>query len=368
MKEPLAQLSRFRRPWPASGASAGVPTPDSGVSGASRRTGVWRNAADAGPSGAVRARAGAPSRSGAASAASGAAAGGVSDDGPHQPVDRKGGRAEEQVAGHPGARPRPDVPAAVRVPGGGVHPPGAGALPVARAVVADVARAAPRPRPGGGALPQLRVAAGVCADDRHAARQAGARPGLPGVTVRVHQPVAVVHPLRGHPGEGEGGLSVVQRRRGQDAVDGDIAAGGVDMRSVPAPALPVTFRVPFRAHVAGLWKLRHHLRRGHAAPELPLQTRRLPDRAPALPGASAPPLRRRLPLRRGPLPSHDRRRVPGYVADGRAVMGGPDQSPVHAPVRPRLREPREGPGERRFAGDLRHAATGRKAAAAWDRT
>ncbi len=65
---------------------------------------------------------------------------------------------------------------------------------------------------------------------------------------------------------------------------------------------------------------------------------------------------RRPGLRRRPLPSRDRRRVPGYVADDRSLMGGPDQSPVHPLRKPRLREPREGAGERRFAGDLRDAA------------
>ena len=44
-------------------ASAGVPEPGAAGFGASRRAEVWRNVADAGPAGAVRARAGAPSRS-----------------------------------------------------------------------------------------------------------------------------------------------------------------------------------------------------------------------------------------------------------------------------------------------------------------
>jgi len=46
-------------------APAGVPVPDSGISGADPHAQVWQIVADSGPAGALRARAGAPSRSGA---------------------------------------------------------------------------------------------------------------------------------------------------------------------------------------------------------------------------------------------------------------------------------------------------------------
>ena len=71
-----------------------------------------------------------------------------------------------------------DVPGAVRVLQGGVHAPAAGALPLADAVMADVARPALRQSLFPEALPQRRVAAGVGVGDRHAPRQVGVEPDL----------------------------------------------------------------------------------------------------------------------------------------------------------------------------------------------
>ncbi len=193
----------------------------------------------------------------------------ASDDEPHQPVDRKGEHAEEQVARHPGVPPHPDVPPSVRVLQGGVHPLHAGALPVAHAVVADVARAALRHRLPGQTRLERRVAAGVGVDDRHPPRHAGVGADLPRVADRVHEPVAVVHPLRGHPRQRDGGLAVVERRGRQDAAHRDVPVGRVDMRSVPAPALFVPLRVPPPAEAAGPGRPGHHLPRGHAAFQLP---------------------------------------------------------------------------------------------------
>jgi len=122
-----------------------------------------------GPTGAFRARAGAPRPPGGRRPALPQAV--VSDDGPHRPVDRQGQHAREQVAGHLRVPADADVPSAVRVLQGGVHPPAAGALPLADAVVADVARVPPRQRFPREALPQPGVAAQVGVDDRHAPRE-----------------------------------------------------------------------------------------------------------------------------------------------------------------------------------------------------
>ncbi len=96
---------------------------------------------------------------------------------------------------------------------------------------------------------------------------------LPRVTDRVHEPVAVGDPLRGHPRQRDRRLAVVKRRRGEDAGHRDVAVGGVcgdaDMEPVAAPALSVPLRVPLGADVAGLRKLRHHPLRGHAALQPP---------------------------------------------------------------------------------------------------
>jgi len=73
----------------------------------------------------------------------------VSDDGPHQLVDRQGQHAKEQVAGHLRVPADPDMPSAVRVFQGGVHPPGAGAPPLADADVGTVVREE-LPEPSGG--------------------------------------------------------------------------------------------------------------------------------------------------------------------------------------------------------------------------
>ena len=106
---------------------------------------------------------------------------------------------------------------------------------MAHAVMADVARLPLRQRLFPEAFLQGRVAAGVGVGDRHTPRQAGVEPDPRGITGRVHQLVTVVHPQRRHPQQRYGGLAVVRRRRGQDAADGDVAVGGVDMRSVPPP-------------------------------------------------------------------------------------------------------------------------------------
>ena len=101
---------------------------------------------------------------------------------------------------------------------------------MAHAVVADMAGHAPVHRLPREARPERRVPAGVGVDDRHPPRHAGVGADLPGVADRVHQPVAVVDALRGHSGEGDGGLAVVERRRGQDAAHGDIAVGDIPER------------------------------------------------------------------------------------------------------------------------------------------
>ena len=150
--------------------------------GASARPEVWRNAADGGPSGAVRAWLSAPSPPGRRPRRPVLPRLAVSDGEPHQLPARQGQHAEEQVAGHPGVPPDADVPGAVRVLQGGVHAPAAGALPVADAVVADVARFPLRQRLFPEALLQRRVAAGVGVGDRHAPRQAGVEPDLQGIT------------------------------------------------------------------------------------------------------------------------------------------------------------------------------------------
>ena len=228
---------------------------------------------------------------------------------------------------------------------------------MADAVVADVARFPLRQSLFPEALLQRRVAAGVGVGDRHAPRQAGVEPDPRGVTGRVHELVTVVHPQRRHPRKRDGGLAVVQRRRGQDAADGDVTVGGVDMEFVPSPALFVPLRVALRAGVAGLRQPVGHLRGGHPVRRPPLQPGPLPRPILPLLRASALSLRflLRLRLRRRPLPPDDRRRVPRYVPDDRAGTVGAARRLVHPLGQPGLREPGEGPGERRFAGNLRHA-------------
>ena len=226
---------------------------------------------------------------------------------------------------------------------------------MADAVVADVARFP---------LRQGRVAAGVGVGDRHASRQVGVEPGPRGITGGVHELVAVVHPQRRHFRQRDGGLAVVQRRGGQDAADGDVAVGGVDMESVPSPALPVSSGVALRAGVAGLRQPAGHPLRRHPVRRPPLQPGRLPRPLLPLPRASALSLRPllRLRLRRRLLPPDDRRGVPGDVPDDRAGVRGADQRPVHPLRQPGLREPGEGPEEGRFAGHLRHAGPAAKPA------
>ena len=125
----------------------------------------------------------------------------------------------------------------------------------------------------------------------------------------------------------------------------------------PSPALFVPLRVALRAGVAGLRQLAGHPLRRHPVPQLPLQPGRLLRHLLPLFRASALSLRffLRLRLRRRPLPPDDRRGVPRYVPDDRAGIRGADQRLVHPLRQPGLREPREGTGERRFAGNLRHA-------------
>ncbi len=284
----------------------------------------------------------------------------ASDREPHQPVDSQGQHAEEQVAGDLEVPPHPDMASSVGILQGGVHPLDVRPLPVAHAVVADLARPALGERLPREARLQRRVPAGVGVDDRHPSRQLGVDADLPRVVGGVHQLVAVVDPLGSHRRQRDRRLAVVPRRRGEDTAHRDVPVGGVSMHFVATPALPGPLRVALRAHVAGLRQRGHHLRRGQAAPELPFQTGGLPDQPLAFPRAAPPPLPLRLRLRRGPLPSHDRRRIPGYVADDRAVIGGPHQRPVHPLGEPGLREPREGAGERRLARHLRHAAPAAK--------
>ena len=106
---------------------------------------------------------------------------------------------------------------------------------MAHAVMAYVARFPLRQSLFPEALPQRRVAAGVGVGDRHAPRQAGVEPDPRGITGRVHELVTVVHPQRRHPRQRDRGLAVARRSGGQDAADGDVTVGGVDMRSVPPP-------------------------------------------------------------------------------------------------------------------------------------
>src|SRR5208283_4717364 len=81
-----------------------------------------------------------------------------------------------------------------------------------------------------------------------------------GVVGGVHGFVEIGDPRSGHGHERDGGLGVVQGGRGEDAGDGDLSAGDVDMGFVSGPAFLETFAVFLGSDVAFGRQIGAHLR------------------------------------------------------------------------------------------------------------
>ena len=94
-----------------------------------------------------------------------------------------------------------------------------------------------------------------------------------GVVGCVHDFIEIVDPRSGHGHERDGGVGIVQGRRGQDQGDGDLTAGDVDMGFVSGPAFLEAFAVFLGSDIASGRQVGAHLRQRLARLELRLRAR-----------------------------------------------------------------------------------------------
>ena len=90
---------------------------------------------------------------------------------------------------------------------------------------------------------------------------------------RVHRVVEMGDALSGHPRQRNRRLTVMQRRRCQDATDRDLPVGHIQMQLVSDPCFLVTLAVLLAACVRGSRQIVQHWLQRH--PGLALQSRRL---------------------------------------------------------------------------------------------
>ena len=132
-----------------------------------------------------------------------------------------GDDAKQEMQPDFGVAAHPDETAAVVILQHRVHP-------LRRAALVVAARR--------GGIPRLRAAAArVGIDDRHVAQAARKGRDRLGVIGRIHQVVTVGHPLRAHLRQRNRRLRVVQRSRGENRADRDVAIDAIQMQFVAFP-------------------------------------------------------------------------------------------------------------------------------------